>query len=64
MAGIPSKIEPTMKGKKLPLIQKIKYHELNSFLNREKILLEENYLQMKTQEIYMQQKKAMQKLIG
>ena len=56
MAGIPSKIEPTMKGKKLPLIQKIKYHELDSFLNRKDIVRGELFIDENTGDLYVAEK--------
>ena len=60
MARIPSKIEveiePTIKGKKLPLIQKIKYHELNSFLNRKDIVRGELFIDENTGDLYVVEK--------
>ena len=60
MAGIPSKIEieiePTMKGKKLPLIQRVKHYELDSFLNRKDIVRGELFIDENTGDLYVAEK--------
>lgn len=60
MARIPSKIEieiePTMKGKKLPLIQRVKYYELDSFLNRKDIVRGELFIDENTGDLYVAEK--------
>ena len=60
MAGISPKIEieiePTMKGKKLPLVQRINYNELDSFLNRKDIVRGELFINEQTGDLYVAEK--------
>ena len=60
MAGIPSKIEieiePTMRGKKLPLVQRINHNELDSFLNRKDIVRGELFIDEQTGDLYVVEK--------
>ena len=60
MAGIPPKIEieiePTMNGKKLPLIQKIKHYELDSFMKRKDIVRGELFIDENTGDLYVADK--------
>ena len=52
MAGIPPKIN----GKKLPLIQKISYYELDSFMKRKDIVRGELFIDENTGDLYIADK--------
>ena len=60
ISGIPPKIEieiePTMKGKKLPLVQKVNHNELDSFLNRKDIVRGELFIDEQTGDLYVAEK--------
>lgn len=60
MSGIPPKIEieiePTMKGKKLPLVQRINHNELDNFLNRKDIVRGELFIDEQTGDLYVAEK--------
>ena len=60
ISGIPPKIEieiePTIKGKKLPLVQRINHNELDSFLNRKDIVRGELFIDEQTGDLYVAEK--------